>query len=240
MASLLAAISVGLLTLTSPTSSLPAPSESAWTPASDVERFIYPLAPQRAAPPIVIDVSEAPGAETWANRARLLAIEWFPKICSLLATEDWTPPKEIRLVFKADLNVPAHASRDTITINGKWIASRPDDFGMVIHELVHVVQAYPGSRHKPGWLVEGIADYIRWWRYEPEAPRHRIDREKASYRDAYRTTAWFLAWTSAKYDRRLVPALDRALRKAEDPLPVFLQMTGKDIDALWSEFVASL
>jgi hypothetical protein len=67
-----------------------------------------------------------------------------------------------------------------ITISGKWITEHPDDLGMVIHELVHVVQGYPNSRHKAGWLVEGIADYIRWWRYEPEAPRPRIDPAKSS------------------------------------------------------------
>jgi hypothetical protein len=38
---------------------------------------------------------------------------------------------------------------------------------------------------------------------------------------------------------RLVPALDRALRKAEDPLPVFERVTGKDVETLWKEFVES-
>jgi hypothetical protein len=109
----------------------------------------------------------------------------------------------------------------------------------VIHELVHIVQQYPNSRFKQGWLVEGIADYIRWWRYEPESPRPRIDPEKSKYTDAYRTTAYFLAWASRKYDMRLVPALDRALRAGEDPMPKFAQYTGKDADALWKEFIAS-
>ena len=32
-----------------------------------------------------------------------------------------------------------------------------EHFGVVIHELTHVIQAYPAAGDKPGWLVEGIA-----------------------------------------------------------------------------------
>lgn len=133
--------------------------------------------------------------------------------------------------------MPAYASGGEITISGKWIKEHPDDLGLVIHELVHVIQQYPHFEGKPGWLVEGIADYIRWWRYEPEAPRRRPDPAKANYTDSYRTTGWWLGWVSQKYDRRLVPALDRALRNKQDPMPIFKAMTGKTPEELWKEFV---
>jgi hypothetical protein len=209
----------------------------------DLLRYVYPLAPALPCPPVVIDVEDSPASAAWAEQAKVLVEQWFPHVTSMLATENYTPPKEIRLVFRSKLNVPAHASGGTITINGDWIARNPHDLGMVIHELVHVVQAYPNSRTKPGWLVEGIADYIRWWRYEPESStagaRPRIDPEKSKYTDAYRVTAYWLAWASRRYDMRLVPELDRAMRNREDPMPVFERVTGKDADALWSEFIAS-
>ena len=48
--------------------------------------------------------------------------------------------------------------------------------GAVVHELVHVVQQYgrarttnPDAVRPPGWLTEGIADYIRWYLYEPQS-----------------------------------------------------------------------
>ena len=48
--------------------------------------------------------------------------------------------------------------------------------GAVVHELVHVVQQYgrarrnnPDATRPPGWLVEGIPDYIRWFLYEPQS-----------------------------------------------------------------------
>lgn len=205
---------------------------------NSLERFIYPLSKSIPCPPVVLDVSDFPDAKQWGEKAKSLVEKWFPIVTSLLATENYNAPKEIKIEIKKNLNVPAYASGGTITINGKWITSRPDDFGMVIHELVHVVQQYPRNRRNVGWLVEGIADYIRFWRYEPETPRPRIDPESSKYTDSYRTTAYFLAWMSNKYDMRLVPSLDSVLRKGEDPMPVFKDMTGKDIDDLWKEFIA--
>lgn len=208
-------------------------------PSNGLDRHIYPLAEPKTCPPVVVDVSEFPEGEAWGNAAKGLVETWFGTLTTLLATEDYEVPDEIRLVIKKEISAPAWASGSEITISGKWITEHPDDLGVVIHELVHVIQQYPNSRTKPGWLVEGIADYIRWWRYEPEAPRPRIDPERNNYDNSYRTTAYFLAWTSRKYNMGLVPALDRALRKREDPMPVFKELTGKEPAELWKEFVAT-
>lgn len=69
--------------------------------------------------------------------------------------------------------------------------AHPDDQGAIVHEMVHVVQQYRG-RGNPGWLVEGIADYFRWFVYEPPSKQPHPDLSRASYRDSYRTTAAFL------------------------------------------------
>ena len=205
-------------------------------------RFLYPIAVQKTVevPTIVLDVSEvadSPQIVKWAEDSKTLCEEWFPILCRFLATDDWTRPKEIKLVFKKELQAPGVTSGNTIQVSVKWIEQHPYYFGMVIHELTHVIQAYPNSRNKPGWLVEGIADYIRLWKYEPEAPRPHIDPAKASYRDSYRTTAAFLAWANWKYDKRLVRKLDKALREGAYTDAIWLDVTGKSIDALWDEFV---
>lgn len=202
----------------------------------DLARHVYPLSDRLSAPPVVIDVSDFPESRAWGEAAKALVTSWYGGVTELLATKDFKSPRQIKLVIKREISAPAWASGDTITISGKWITEHPDDLGMVIHELVHVVQQYPDGKNKPGWLVEGIADYVRWWRYEPEAPRPRIDFGKASYRDSYRTTAAFLAWASRTHDMRLVPALDGALRKGEDPMPEFKRLTGKTVDELWTQF----
>jgi hypothetical protein len=201
-------------------------------------KYVYPMAPRHEAPKIVIDVTDSPDSKVWAEAARSLVKEWYPIAIAMLSTQDFKRPQKITLVFKKDLNVPAYASGDAITINGKWISEHPDDLGMVIHELVHILQQYPRNRANTGWLTEAIADYIRWWRYEPEGPRPRIT-ENSKMTDGYRVTAYFLAWAGKKYDLRLVPSLDAALRKGEDPMPVFAKFCGKNADEVWKEFVAA-
>lgn len=218
------------------------PQVSSPPDASTLSKFVYPLSKAIACPSVSVDATDLPEQKAWGDTAKKLVEAWFPRITELLASEDYKAPAEVKLIIKKEINVPAYTSGGTITINGKWITDHPDDLGMVIHELVHVIQRYPGSRTTPGWLVEGIADYIRWWRYEPEYfathGRPRIDPEKSKYTDAYRTSAYWLAWASKKYDMGLVPALDRALRKREDPMPLFGKLTGKDADELWKEFIA--
>ena len=205
-------------------------------------RNLYPLARPLRTPKITIDVSDAPEVRPWAEHAQRLATAWYPHLTQIMGTENLKPPRTIKLIFKRGIGPPAYMSNGNITIKVEWITEHPDDFGMVIHELVHVIQSYPGGRNvnKPGWLVEGIADYIRWWRYEPEAPRTPINKEKASYRDSYRTTAWFLAWITGKYNRSLVSQLDRALRGGTYSDEMFRKATGKTLDELWPEFIASL
>lgn len=220
-----------------------APTLAFQTQDISLSRFVYPLSKPIPAPEVVVDATDFPEGRKWGEAAAALVRSWYPHVTSLLATETYRSPKRIRLIIRKEIGPPAYASGGDITINGKWIAARPDDLGMVIHELTHVVQQYPDSKVKPGWLVEGIADYIRWWRYEPELHagegRTRVDPEKSKYTDSYRTTGMWLAWVSRKYDMGLVPALDSALRKGEDPIPVFAKLTGKEPGQLWTEFLAS-
>jgi basic secretory peptidase family protein len=213
---------------------LPARPAQAQDPFS---KHLYPLAaPIPQEPRVTVDVSDDPEAKPWADEAQKVVAQWFPIVWRLLATDGLTPPKEIRLIFKKKHGAPASAGGGAITVSGEWIKKHPDDFGMMVHELTHIVQSYPSGGNKPGWLVEGIADFIRWWRYEPEAPRPRIDPLKASYRDSYRITAAFLAWVTWKHDRGIVPKLDRALRERRYTDDLFKEATGKDLDALWAEF----
>jgi hypothetical protein len=208
--------------------------------APDLDRFIYPLAPAIGAPEITVDSSAAPDLAEWGEKAKALAMEWHPLVSQLLSTQDWRPPAKIALIFRTGQAAPAYATRNEISISADWVRSRPDDLGMIVHELTHIIQAYPRSEHNTGWLVEGIADYIRWWRYEPEAPRSRTDFSRANYTDAYRTTANWLAWAAKKHTLRLVPALDLKLRRAEDPMPVFKELTGKTADELWADYKAEM
>lgn len=184
-----------------------------------------------------IDTSEVPELAPWAEKAKALVEEWHPILSRMLASEGFTPPSEVTLTFKKDMRGVAFASGNRITIAGDWIKAHPDDYGMVVHELSHVIQSYPPS--KAGWLVEGIADYLRFRHYEPQVKLSIADPEKASYRDSYRTAAQFLAWLEGEHPGT-VGKLNAALRRGEYEDELFREAAGKDLDALWAEFVAGL
>ena len=200
-----------------------------------------PLAKRAVAMPTfeldLSEVAENEGVKKWGEQAQELCEEWYPILCRFLATDDWKSPEKVRIVLKQEFNAPAATSGATIHVSVKWITNHPDDFGMMIHELTHVIQNYPPGQ--PGWLVEGIADYVRYWKYEPEMPRRRIDWDKAGYRDGYYTSGAFLAWVSHTYDRRLLRNLDAALKDGHYDDHLFELATGKPLATLWDEFKAA-
>ncbi len=185
---------------------------------------------------VVVDTSEVPEAAAWGKKAKALVELWHPKVSDLLKSDGFTPPTEVKIVFKKDMKGVAFASGRTITIASKWIEKHPEDLGMVVHELTHVVQSY--RRGGPSWLVEGIADYIRFLHYEPKT-RIRIDTKKASYRDSYRTSAKFLGWVEKTYDKDLVRKLNEALREGEYKDALFETRTKQTLDQLWAAFVVA-
>jgi hypothetical protein len=184
---------------------------------------------------VVIDTTDAPEAAAWAKKAAELVEQWHPKIVALLPSDGFQPATEVKLVFK-NMKGVAYASGRTITISAKWIKDNPGDTGMIVHELTHVLQLYP--RGGPGWLIEGIADYIRFGHFEPET-KIRIDVKKASYKDSYRTTAKFLNWVEKTKDKELVVQLNAALRNGTFKMDLFETRTKMTVDQLWAEFIAA-
>jgi hypothetical protein len=195
--------------------------------------------PEEQDPPVkvTLDTSEVPSLAPWGERAKRLVEEWYPIIADLLKSDGFTPPAEVKLVFEKDEKGIAGTSGATITIASGWVERHPDDFGMVIHELTHVIQSYPHYEDEAGWVVEGIADYVRYIRYEPKAELSPIDPKTASYRDGYGTAARFLAWIEKTYDKQIVARLNRALRGSKYAPEIFREATSKGLDELWGEFV---
>ena len=193
---------------------------------------------------VVVDTSEVPELAAWGLHAKALCEEWFPKLVELMPSQGFEPCLSTRLLFRKDKGGVADTSRSTdINIAGKYVLGHTNDFGMVIHELTHVVQAYPNPKEgfsKPGWLVEGISDNLRLFHYEPNARRPRIDPDRAKYTDAYKTTAGFLDWVESHYDKELVKKFNAALRDGEFQDSLWQKYTGKSVDDLWKEFTDSL
>lgn len=132
----------------------------------------------------------------------------------------------------------AYASNGQITISSAWLHKKPEDLDLVTHELMHLVQSYPNNAG-PGWLTEGIADYVRY--------KYGVDNKRAdwsltpfnnsqNYKNSYRITARFLVWASQKYDQKLVYKLDNSLRQKKYNESLWKTYTKKDLDTLWIEY----
>ena len=163
-----------------------------------------------AAVQVTVDVSEVPDLKDWGDKAKALVEKWQPIIADLLKSDGFTPPSEVKIVFKKDMRGIAYTSGRTITIAARWVQKHPDDFGMVVHELTHAVQSYGRTPHDAGWVVEGMADYVRFFKYEPDANLGPINTGDAGYRDGYRTAAKFLDWITKTHDKDIVDQLNRA------------------------------
>jgi len=116
----------------------------------------------------------------------------------------------------------------------------------VVHEMVHVVQQYglarrnnPDAPRTPGWIVEGIADYIRWFLYEPESKGAEITQRnlaRARYDANYRITGNFFNWVIDKYDKEIVRKLNAAARQGKYSETLWKDYTSKTVQELGDEW----
>jgi hypothetical protein len=194
----------------------------------------------RPTPRFEADVAQAPELQPWGRAAEALCQVWYPRIVAILRSDDTARPLPpvVKLVFEKDMRGVAYASGGEIHISADWVRSHPNDFGMVVHELTHLVQRYPRNRGA-GWLVEGIADYVRLHHFEPLVAVPRIDFTKAKYTDSYKTTAGFLIWLEGEYGADLVPKLNASLRAGSYSDTRFKELTGKEVAQLWRDFAAA-
>ncbi|HEX2534350.1 MAG TPA: GH92 family glycosyl hydrolase, partial [Chitinophagaceae bacterium] len=135
----------------------------------------------------------------------------------------------------------AEAARGRVRFNPDWFRRNPNDIDVVTHEDMHIVQSY-GRSTGPGWLTEGIADYVRYqmgvnnqgsgWALPAFDPKH-------SYANSYRITARFLAWMVKNVRPTLVDELDAALRKHTYTAETWKELTGKTLDENWQAYAAA-
>jgi hypothetical protein len=200
----------------------------------------YPAIPTPKAgtvkmPTFTADTSKAPDLQAWGHVAESLCETWYPKVCAILGVDDSKRGTLDKVtIFIEPMEGVAYANGKDLHISAAWVRSRPNDYGMVIHELTHLVQRYPS--YKAGWLVEGIADYVRNGYFEPAIPLPTLNFEKANYTDAYKTTATFLIWLDKNGQKDIVPKLSAALVANTYSDATWKELTGKDVTTLWQEF----
>ena len=198
----------------------------------------------------MIDSTEAPDLTGWAEKELKPVVQtWYPKLAALLASEGYQAPAVITLRFRDDMGgTPASAAGTGVNLNAVWFRREltREALGSVVHEMVHVVQSY-GRAHRtdtaatvtPGWVVEGVADYVRWFLYEPQTHGAEITKRNLAgmrYDASYRVTANFLDWVTRTYDKDLLRKLNAAAREGRYAESLWKGWTGKGVKELGDEW----
>jgi len=197
-----------------------------------------PITHVQAGPPRgFVDISQAPDLAKWAAKAEAQMESFWPDIDALLYTYKFIPPNAVNVIYTTGPGVTPVAATGggVMTVNSAYARRFPNDTGLTVHETAHVVQ----SGGNPGWLIEAIADYVRWIRFEPQNFTFSINPRTATPHDPYRTGAAFLGWCELHYDRRLVAKLNQATRFGDYEDGLFEQYCGKPIGTLWKEFMTA-
>ena len=195
---------------------------------------------------ILFDYAEVPELKEWVESSLApVCTAWYPRIVKMLPGEGYTAPRRLSVTFRRDMRGVAATGGTRVYCAAAWFKRNLEGeaIGAVVHELVHVVQQYRrvrGGRPNPGWMVEGIADYIRWFLYEPKSKRPRPNPARAKYTDSYRTTAAFLNYVTETHDKEIVRKLNDAMRRGRYTPDLWKQYTGKTAEALWTDYVKTL
>lgn len=174
------------------------------------------------------------------GRLTALYYECYPALLKRFDNPKKPASRQITLIFKRNMRVPAYCSGSEISVSIEWLKQHPEDIALLTHELTHAVQGYPVF--EPSWMVEGIADYARHLYGPKQQANWKLPETltpKQSYKDSYRTTGKFLVWLDAKHPG-VVDKLHQHLQSREFSITDFKEMTGKTVEALWEECVAEL
>lgn len=180
-----------------------------------------------------MDTSKAPDLAPWAKGEAKLMVKWYPKITKILGAP--APRITVHVVFDPAYNGVAATGGHDITVSPTYLRAHMDDKGFLIHELVHVVQGYP--QYHPVWLVEGIADYVRFGFYEPKTYLYP-PKPTSSYTNSYRVTARFLIWLKNRYGVKYIAHISQALKADTYTPAIWSDKTNESLDQLWSDYEA--
>lgn len=204
-----------------------------------------------------LDVSEAPDLQEWCGKNLIPVLdEWYPKIIAMIPVDGVTPSHDITFTLKDTTNlpghlqgVPAYASGNSVVFNAKFMRDQQtgEAIGAGVHEIVHVVQFGGGRKNQernrgrgrpPTWVTEGVADYIRWFLYEPQSKGAEITKRnvaRAKYDDSYRVTANFFNWVIKNHEKDLMRKLNVATHEGYSE-ELWKEWTGKTLQELGADW----
>ncbi len=167
------------------------------------------------------------------------------KVCNIL----YRSPDEVKPVTRQTLVIDMHdgvayASGGEIHFSAVYIGNyvrgkQPPAItmelnGVLVHESTHVWQYTNGG----GWLVEAMADYVRY-----KAGFDRIQRRQkgGNWDSPYTTGGFFIHWIEEKYDKDFGYKVNMGMKNRTFSYPALVQqVTGKPVDMVWDEYQADI
>ncbi len=149
--------------------------------------------------------------------------------------------KKVTFIMDPNYKGVAATAHGVVRYAPGWMLRTPTDLDVVTHEVMHIVQDY-GNGAGPGWLTEGIADYVRAvFGVDNETAKWTLPAYKPtqSYTNSYRITARFLIWAEKEKDKKLVKKLDANLRSHTYTDGLWKEYTGMTLDELWAAYAAA-
>jgi len=132
----------------------------------------------------------------------------------------------------------AAASANKVMLNPDHLRRNPEDIDSLVHELMHVVQAY-NFWEAPPWLREGIADFVRdKYGVNNAAAGWALERRPvgSDWTMSYRVTGAFLRWIEVNGHPGFVRNMNAPLRTETYTEATWQALTGKTVEALWEEY----
>lgn len=162
--------------------------------------------------------------------------------------------KQIVTINLRDFDGLAYTHDDMIEISTRYItnlsknnetgaditgSARFELEGLLIHEMVHILQ-FDGGQTAPGWWIEGLADYVRF-RAGLGAKHWIKEGEGGSYTAGYETTGLFLDWIEKQEQWKiLVKRLNERLQKEKYDEGWWEEMTGgHKVEEMWEFYKAA-
>ena len=201
-----------------------------------------------AAPEIKIDASNAPELAEWARTAVKPELEKFAAVIEKRFPARMPDANDGPITFRFDNIAPTPAycrsilREITMDIEFAKNEKEGEAVGAAIHELVHVYQA---GQNAPGWFIEGMADYLRWFVYEPEkngAPFPASAARRAPKLGEHpRIAANFLNWFSLEYgEKSLLDVHEYYFGTGKGRTEtIWKSLTGKTLNALQADWIAA-
>ncbi|MBA4149371.1 MAG: hypothetical protein H0X66_14750 [Verrucomicrobia bacterium] len=213
-----------------------------------------------------VEFSRTPEIQPYAERARELGNEVYPKIVALLSDGSAGSPEQVDVRFKKRFSIffrYDHTGKErlgfvtarskTVYINTTLLADLikssgrnlpQDDFllfdKVFNHELVHVAQHYPSStfRNHRHW-AEGIPDYVRYKLGDTNGWRcAECSAEFPHYTSGYTCAGAFLLYVDELHGADVIRQMNTELRHGTYSDDFFVRATGKSLDELWTGFQA--